>query len=319
MSKEKTENTQITVVERSKPDPKPTAACLVIIYGAQLGKRFPLHAIEDIASNKDNKSTPSLKEVVIGRSSQADIQIDEDSVSRKHAQLMIDHLGHTSVRDLGSTNGTFVNDQAIQDIEVKNGDLIKIGHTIFKFITSHNIEALYHEEIYQLTTTDGLTGAYNKRFFFESLEREVSRCQRYQRPLSLILFDLDFFKKINDTYGHLAGDTVLRQLAHAVAKHVRKEDVFARYGGEEFGLILPEVSLAGALALAEKIRFLIERSVFRFDNQEVPLTISLGVTSLDKQHEVTPEEFLKNADQALYTAKKTGKNRVYPTISGIHE
>ncbi len=194
----------------------------------------------------------------MGRSSKCDIQIDQESISRNHSKIV--NTGKSIlIRDLGSTNGTYVNDEPVDEYVLRDGDLIKIGRTIFKFLTGGNIENAYHEEIYRLTTIDGLTQIFNKRYFLETLEREVARAHRYRRALSLVMFDIDHFKKINDSYGHLAGDYVLKQLAQTVRSKIRREDCFARYGGEEFAIVLPEIDAAGAQPFAEKIRQIVEK------------------------------------------------------------
>jgi len=152
------------------PSSRDGAGCLVEIYGQELGRRIPL--------------TGGVFE--IGRSSKCDLTIDQDSVSRHHARIARSREGHYTVADLGSTNGTYVNDLHVGDQHaLTDGDQVKIGRTIFKFMFGTNIEASYHEEIYRLMTVDGLTQLYNRRFFNETLEREINRCRRYTRPLSL--------------------------------------------------------------------------------------------------------------------------------------
>jgi diguanylate cyclase (GGDEF)-like protein len=265
-------------------------ACLVVLYGDDLGKKFNLDA-------------PS---VLIGRSNKSDIQIDQESVSRNHAKIM--NTGKSVIlRDLGSTNGTYVNDELIDEYVLRDGDLIKIGRTIFKFLTGGNVENAYHEEIYRLTTVDGLTQIYNKRYFMEVLEREISRSHRYGRELSLIMFDIDHFKHVNDTHGHLAGDYVLSHLAEVIKRRIRREDIMARYGGEEFSIILPEIDHPNALVFAEKIRKLVERTEFIFEEKKIPITISIGVATAGE----TPpsvEELIRVADEFLYQAKGAGRN-----------
>ena len=219
------------ITERKLPAAGPTAdkaAYLVVIYGADLGKRIALG--------------PGAIEA--GRSTKCDISIDQESVSRRHARIWWDGIGYR-VRDLGSTNGTYVNDALVSEREMVDGDQIKIGRTILKFMTGTNIEASYHEEIYRMMTYDGLTQIFNKRYFHEAFEREISRCRRYGRDLALVIFDIDHFKLKNDTYGHLAGDAILHDLAAAVRVRLRREDVFARVGGEEFAVLTPEVSAGG--------------------------------------------------------------------------
>lgn len=267
-------------------------ACLVMIYGQELGKKYNLEA----------------RSMIVGRSSKCDIQVDQESVSRNHCKIV--NTGKTVlVRDLGSTNGTYVNDEPVDEHVMRDGDLIKIGRTIFKFLTGGNIENAYHEEIYRLTTVDGLTQIYNKRYFQEVLDREISRSQRYERELSLIMFDIDHFKHVNDAYGHLAGDYVLKHLASVIKGRIRREDIMARYGGEEFAIILPEIDHEHALVFAEKIRQLVERTRFEFEETEIPLTISIGVTTSTAELRST-EEFIKLADDRLYEAKRAGRNCV---------
>ena len=258
--------TVVTSISRISEKPTGKEACLVVIYGAELGKKY-------------NLNTASL---VVGRSSKCDIQIDQESVSRNHSKIV--NTGKSIlIRDLGSTNGTYVNDEPIDEYVLRDGDLIKIGRTIFKFLTGGNIETAYHEEIYRLTTIDGLTQVYNKRYFLETLEREIARAHRYRRPLSLVMFDIDHFKKINDSYGHLAGDYVLKQLASTVKGKIRREDCFARYGGEEFAIVLPEIDGAGSAPFAEKIRKIVEKTEFKFENKRIPVTISIGVATVDAE------------------------------------
>src|SRR5262252_2145221 len=157
-------------------------------------------------------------------------------------------------------------------------------------------------------TFDGLTMVYNKRTFETTLEREVSRSNRYRRALSLVLFDLDHFKKINDERGHLAGDAILRQFAGVVKQNVRREDTVGRVGGEEFALLLPEVAIQPARGVAEKIRALIERFSFRFEEHVIRVTSSFGVATLAEA--MTPPELYGAADERLYAAKEAGRNRV---------
>ena len=285
--------TVVTVISKISERPVNLDAALVVIYGLDLGRKFDL----------------TREETLIGRSSKADIQIDQEAVSRNHARITNTTKG-VRIEDLGSTNGTFVNDDvAAGGRSLQNGDLVKIGRTIFKYIAGGNIEAAYHDEIYRLTTMDGLTQIYNRRYFDEQLDREISRSRRYERTLSLVMLDLDHFKEVNDTFGHLAGDSVLKQLASTVRTRIRREDVFARYGGEEFALLLPEITLGGARQLAEKVRKLVERQRFEFDKQVIPVTLSVGVATLEPQHREATE-LVRAADERLFEAKTQGRNRV---------
>jgi diguanylate cyclase (GGDEF)-like protein len=284
--------TVVTSISRITERPAGKEACLVVIYGVELGKKYNL----DAAS------------LVLGRSSKCDIQIDQESISRNHSKII--NTGKSIlIRDLGSTNGTYVNDEPIDEYVLRDGDLIKIGRTIFKFLTGGNIENAYHEEIYRLTTIDGLTQIFNKRYFLETLEREIARSHRYRRDLSLVMFDIDHFKKINDTFGHLAGDYVLKHLASTIKAKIRREDLFARYGGEEFSIVLPEIDGYNARQFAEKIRRIVERQDFRFENAQIAVTISMGVATLDADT-ADSASLIKRADERLYEAKNSGRNCV---------
>jgi len=284
--------TVITVVSRISDKPVAKEACLVVIYGQDLGK-------------KHNLDQPA---VLAGRSSKCDIHVDQESVSRNHAKII--NTGKSIIlRDLGSTNGSYVNDELIDEYVLRDGDLVKIGRTIFKFLSGNNIENAYHEEIYRLTTIDGLTQIYNKRYFLETLEREISRAHRYRRELSIAMFDIDRFQNVNDAFGHLAGDHVLKHLAAALKARIRREDIMARFGGEEFAIILPEIDAVGARAFAEKVRRIVEKTAFRFEETKIPVTVSVGVASMSSElHD--PAEFLKLSEDHLQEAKANGRNCV---------
>jgi len=286
------ENTVVTIVSSPPTRTETKDACLVMIVGEEIGKRIPL----------------TDDELSIGRSSTTKLQLDIDNVSRNHATIVMTPLGHV-LKDLGSTNGTFVNDRKITEHRLRDGDQIRIGRAILKFLTSGNVEAQYHEEIYRLMTVDGLTQVHNKRFFGDALEKEFARSVRYRHPFAIVVFDIDHFKKVNDTYGHLAGDEVLRRLGHLVQGKVRTNDTVARVGGEEFAVLLPEVPREGGVILAEKLRSMIASEVFTHSGTTIPVTISLGVAAWHDQH-LDAESLLKAADAKLYEAKRAGRNRV---------
>ncbi|MBH23159.1 MAG: GGDEF domain-containing protein [Myxococcales bacterium] len=298
------DSTVITVISSPPSRGESKEACLVVINGLDLGKRY----------------TIAQTSVLIGRSSKTDIRIDEDSISRHHA-LLINDGNRVILRDLDSTNGTYVNDVQIKERTLNDSDQIRVGRTIFKFLTGNNIENAYHEEIYKLTTTDCLTQVHNKRYFIEHLEREMSRSLRYKRSLALLMFDIDRFKWVNDTYGHLTGDFILKQLAGRIKEQIRRDDIFARYGGEEFALLLPELGARAATQLAQKIRKLVAADPFTFDQAVIPVTISIGVGDLneyleriargpDPSTEPVPEGLVKLVDERLYKAKHNGRNCV---------
>ncbi len=290
------ERTRVTRLQQEGPTgPKgarPGDACVIVIYGPELGKRVPL-------------GTAPFE---IGRSSKNDLFLDQESISRQHARITFDGTEYW-VQDLNSTNGTYVNDTQVRDQRLRDGDQIRIGRSILKFMTGENIEVHYHEEIYRLMTVDGLTQVYNRRYFNEALEREFNRSKRYGRGMSLIALDIDHFKRVNDTYGHLAGDSLLRSIATAMKPRLRREDILARTGGEEFGILLPEIALEGARITAEKVRRIVEASPHVFEQKTIACTVSLGVAMLGEEDRA-PEDLYRRADARLYEAKQGGRNRV---------
>jgi diguanylate cyclase (GGDEF)-like protein len=270
-------------------------ACLVHIYptGTGMGCRYPLG------------ETP----LVIGRGGDCEIRINDHSVSRRHARIQPGADGYYAV-DLQSTNGTFVNDVPASMCKLKDGDYLRVGNCIYRFLTGGNVEAEYHEEIYRLTIVDALTDIHNKRYLLEFLDRELARSARYGRPLALLLFDIDLFKAVNDELGHLGGDFTLREIAACVKSVIRKEELFARYGGEEFAVVLPETTRDGAISVGERIRAMVEANPFLYESKSYRVTISLGVATTNGDAALTPTELIRQADDRLYQAKREGRNRV---------
>ncbi|HEV8548078.1 MAG TPA: GGDEF domain-containing protein [Polyangiaceae bacterium] len=293
---ENDEKTRVTqVVQAPPPDQGTGNDCVVVIYAAEqglLGKRYVL-----------DKSP-----IRIGRGADNAIVLEGDSVSRRHCHFDR-RQGAWCIVDDGSTNGTFLNEEQVKGSAVlNNGDRVKVGPTILKYLSGLDAEAKYHEEIYRMTIVDGLTQIHNKRYLFEALEKELIRARRYDRQLSLLIFDIDYFKNINDQYGHLAGDHVLRELARIVQERIRRDEVFARYGGEEFVIVLPETPLAGGVALAENLRGRVETHPFSFQGERIPVTISVGCAMLGE--EKAGADLIQRADDKLYEAKRGGRNRV---------
>ncbi|MET0341813.1 MAG: GGDEF domain-containing protein [Polyangiales bacterium] len=292
LTAERTALTELPASTRSTPAPSVEPACLVQIVGDTIGKRVPLLDAD----------------VVIGRSSEADLQLEIEDVSRTHA--IVSRTSHGFVlRDHGSTNGTFVNEQPIRERALRDGDQIRIGRAMLKFLTSSNVEAQYHEEMYRLMTLDALTEVHNRRHFQETIEREFARSRRYDHPFALILIDVDHFKQVNDLRGHQAGDLVLRRIGAILRRKVRTNDLAARIGGEEFALILPETTASGARSLAEKLRKMVETERYEHDGEAFRVTASLGV-AVYARDVADAAALVKLADERLYRAKRTGRNRV---------
>ena len=267
---------------------------ILFLKGPLLGKLFTLE-----------KGT-----TVIGRSVSADIPIKDSNVSREHSEIKV--KGEKAViKDLGSTNGTIVNSKRITEHILQDGDRIQISSsTVFKFILSDETEKVFHDELYRMGVMDPVTNVYNKRYFAERLSQEFSLAKRNKTELSLLMIDIDFFKKVNDTYGHLAGDFVLGKLAEILSVMTRNEDIIARYGGEEFVAIFPGTSEEGAVICAERIRDRSAKASLTFEGKEINITISIGVATLNDNYPFeTNEELIEAADKCLYYSKKNGRNR----------
>jgi len=287
--------TRITTIRQMLAGTPLGTECLVEIYGARIGRKTDLY--EDVVS--------------IGRDPDSTIVLDSDSVSRRHARIERFRDARFIV-DLNSTNGTYVNDVPVTPrAALESGAFIKIGDTIFKYLTGDNIEAAYYEEIYRMAVTDGLTQVANKRALDEFLDKEMSRARRYIRNLAVLMMDIDHFKNVNDTYGHLTGDLVLREMAAVVRPRVRREEMFARYGGEEFVVALPETDAAGGRELAENLRRMISEHPVLFEGRSIRITVSIGIAEFNRDEHRAPNDLLKTADKNLYAAKDGGRNCVY--------
>ena len=289
-------------------DAKPKAqgeGCIILLHppGPDIGRRTPLV-----------KNT-----YVFGRDESVDLVISRGSVSRRHAMLMRDGFGNWAVQDMGSTNGTFVNEQQIERQLLEDGDQIRFGDAIFKFLVGGNVETAYHEEIYRMTIVDGLTGVHNKRYFLDFLDRELASAHRHGHPLSLVMMDIDHFKLVNDERGHLAGDAVLKEMSGRIQPRIRREDLFARYGGEEFAAVLTVTPLLGALQFAEAVRTILGQTPFTFGGEAFPITISLGVATVHNDDNVGSMELIGRADANLYEAKHRGRDQVVPSLAELEQ
>ncbi|MHB8420737.1 MAG: diguanylate cyclase [Myxococcales bacterium] len=270
-------------------------AYLIVISGKAVGKMFKL----------------ASGEMVIGRSEQAEILLDDDGVSRKHAKVQRGPDGQVRILDLQSTNGTYCDGVRIENHVLRDGDKVQIGNaTILKFSYQDDLEEAFQRQLYESATKDGLTKIFNKKFFLERLRHEAAYSLRHQMPVTLLMFDVDFFKKVNDTHGHQAGDYVLSRLASVVGETIRGEDLFARYGGEEFTLILRECTEEKGLLMGERLRALVAGTDFTFGELRIPVTISIGVACLSGGNYAGPDDLIAAADGFLYEAKRKGRNRV---------
>jgi diguanylate cyclase (GGDEF)-like protein len=273
-------------------------AALVVLRGEEIGRDFRLRR----------------NSMLVGRSPFADICLHDDGASREHAR--IDYRG-TGARDdatfvltdLASTNRTFVNSEPVDSLQLHDGDKVQIGDTILKYVVLDEIEARFHEEIRDRIAYDQLTGLLTKSSLYLALGRELARCLRYELPLSVLMMDIDHFKSVNDTHGHLVGAHVLGEAGGIIGRDIRSADVSAVYGGEEFISYLAETDMPGALLAAERVRRGIEAHRFVYDGAEVQITISIGAATAPG-HGTTLEELVREADRALYRAKAAGRNRI---------
>jgi diguanylate cyclase (GGDEF)-like protein len=277
-------------------------AYLIVLAGTNVGEMFKI-AGHDIS---------------IGRGQNADIQLLDEGISRQHCRIFVDGADML-VQDLDSRNGTFANGQRITRHLLKDGDKIQVGSTtILKFTYHDHLDESFQRQMYESALRDGLTKAFNKKYFLDRIESEFRFAKRHRVPLSIILFDIDHFKRINDSDGHLAGDQVLAGLARKVQEAIRTEDVFARYGGEEFAVICRAVDIAGAGTFAERLRRTIETSEFRYQDKPIPVTVSMGVSGLPYVDASDAAALVAAADEALYQAKQQGRNRVNLARAGSY-
>ncbi len=267
--------------------------CLVQIYPA------------DIVNGMLLLEAPRL---VAGRDDSVDLVLADGSVSRHHVEFLKTQTGYC-LRDLGSTNGTMVNGERISERSLHSGDTIQIGSFIFKFLSAGSVETKYHETVYSALTRDALTGAMNKRYLLELLRREVARAVRQQQTVSVLLLDIDHFKRVNDTYGHLVGDEVLREFGARILLFCREDDLLARFGGEEFCIMLCSTDRQAALLIAERTRTAIANRPFTTSAGELRVTASFGLACLDPQSPVNPDDLIRIADERMYVAKRLGRNR----------
>ncbi len=249
-------------------------------------------------------------ELTLGRSLEAGFQIEDDGISRRHAKVASLGNGAFQLVDLGSTNGTFLNGNPVDVAKLEDGDKIQIGsNTVIKFSIQDQLEEQYQRSIYESATRDGLTRIFNKKYFMDVLRKEFAYCVRHRVPLSLLMIDLDNFKRINDSYGHPAGDFVLQKVAQKITETVRTEDLFARYGGEEFALLLRESLEDNAFICAERCRRVVDQGQFVYSGTSIKAAISIGVATLFDSDYAQPEDLIAAADKYLYRAKKAGRNR----------
>jgi diguanylate cyclase (GGDEF)-like protein len=271
-------------------------AMLTVLTGANAGEVFTLNAAQ----------------VHIGRGKDADVRIDGVGISRRHARIVRSADGRCILEDLGASNGVLVNGRRIERAELVSGDRVQLGPVVvlrFALVDGHEKALAY--QLYEGSTRDALTRTYNRRYLNERLAEEIAYGRRHVTRLSLMMLDLDHFKRINDQHGHGAGDLVLRIVAAQLQRLVRKEDVLARYGGEEFAVLLRGIEHKNVGILAERLRRGVEGLSIPYESGVLRITVSIGIVSLHECVGESPEQaFLQLADERLYKAKSEGRNRV---------
>lgn len=275
-----------------------------------------------VSLNGDLIAVPILLErekVTLGRALEADVRINDFRVSRQHAQIITvkDPENGTPqyiLRDLQSRNGTIHNGRKIVQEPLANGDKITIGDQIFRFDLMDEIDREYQQQIRRLLSHDDLTGLLSSRSFFSELRRESARAAHENKPFCVLMMDVDYFKTVNDTYGHLTGSKTLEEIGNCITQNLRIGDVAARFGGEEFAAFLLDAEPAQGIVAAERFRAEIEKQEFSIIkkgkfSESHRLTISIGMASFPgDSHD--PIELIEMADSALYRAKREGRNRI---------
>jgi diguanylate cyclase (GGDEF)-like protein len=288
------EKTRMFEPPATGPAAKRDRAYLVVLAGSAVGEMFKV----------DQERT------IIGRGGRAQIRMIDDGISREHAEIIVQG-NEVLLHDLGSTNGTFCNGVRVDTRPLADGDKILVGSTtILKFTYHDNLDEVFQRQMYESALRDGLTKAFNKKYFTDRLESEFTFSVRHAAPLTLVMFDIDHFKKINDTHGHQAGDAVLTDLSALMMMSLRTEDVFARYGGEEFAVICRGSDLAQGQVIGERLRRAAEGRPFGYDGKVIPVTISVGLAGMPDAAIKDASALVAAADAALYRSKQGGRNRV---------
>lgn len=281
--------------------------CLILFSGAESGRRFDLEP----------------GRWILGRGGHVDVPVDSRGISRRHAALIVTPDG-VELHDLGSANATFVNDMRVTaPVSLHDGDWVRLADVVFRFHERCSLDALLHDRMYRLATVDPGTGVFNRRHAQEALKLALAHARRAGAPLALVCCDLDHFKAVNDTYGHAAGDRVLKDSATLLRNELRAGDVIGRWGGEEFVVVARDTPAPHALALAERLRLALAGHPFELELADGPevrrivhrQTLSLGVALFDPAMR-DEHDLLALADRRLYTAKRGGRNRVVAADGG---
>jgi two-component system cell cycle response regulator len=256
-------------------------------------------------------------ETVLGRAAGATLSIDEPTISRHHARVIRTEDGRHVLEDLGSKNGTFVNGHTVTRVPLRAGDRVQLGPALlFLFSVVDEREETLQRRLYESSTRDALTGLTNRRSLLERLELAIARGEAEETDVGVLMIDVDHFKRINDTFGHAAGDNVLRALAMSAAKALRAGDLFARYGGEEFVAVICGATKDDLVALAERVRLSFATTRVEIGSGLVEATVSVGVALWSECRSRNYLDLVAVADERMYLAKLGGRNGVCATETG---
>ncbi len=274
---------------------EPRKPALVVLTGGQMGELFKIDG----------------PEVTVGRGVQCAIRLEDASVSRQHLRIE-ERAGQHYAIDLESANGTFVNGEPLHaPVLLQDGDKIGLGRMIIlRYTYQDEYDEAFQRQLYNAALRDGLTRAYNKRYLLERIKVELAFAKRHHEPLAICMIDADHFKRVNDVYSHPAGDKILIEIVRTIQGTIRQEDIIGRYGGEEFLLICRGIDAERCYVVANRIRMLIEKQLFSFNHQIIPVTVSIGVAAFPDAGIDSTEDLIAAADTALYQAKAQGRNRV---------
>jgi two-component system, cell cycle response regulator len=278
-----------------KPEPKARRGALVVLRGIETGRMVLL---------KDAIT-------IIGRGKDVQFRYDDTGLSREHARIVRDGQHHF-IEDLDSRNGTFLDGDRVKRAQLQDGARIVLSqNVVLRFNLVDEVDERVGQQLYDASTRDALTGLFNRRYFDERLASEVAYAHRHGALLGLVMIDIDHFKKINDTHGHLAGDAMLQAVARKMATLLRAEDVLARYGGEELVIIARGVPREGLRVLAERMRRALHDTSVPYQSHALRATMSAGVATLDEcDAHATGDLLVALADERLYRAKREGRDRV---------